>query len=101
MGIQFLAENPNIKMLLPSKGREMWLFSQPNVAENANRGKKHRQGMGARWEQTEPQGHVNKPRERHSLTIRGRYVGGRSIEGANLHRNRQTKTVFKGKDEIT
>lgn len=45
MGIQFLAENPNIKMLLPSKGREMWLFSQPNVAENANRGKKHRQGM--------------------------------------------------------
>ena len=43
--IHFLAENPNTKMLLPSKGRETWLFSQLNVAENANRGEEHRQGM--------------------------------------------------------
>ena len=43
--IHFLAENPNIKMLLPSIGRETWLFSQLNVAENANRGKEHRQGV--------------------------------------------------------
>ena len=52
----------------------------------------------ARWEQTEPRSRVNKPRERPSLTIRGRYVG-ESMEGATLHRNQQTKTVFKGKDE--
>ena len=42
--IHLLAENPNIKMLLPSKGRETWLFSQLNVAENANRGEAQRQG---------------------------------------------------------
>lgn len=67
------------------------------MAENANRGEEHR-AWRAWLEQTEPQCHVNKPRERYFLAIRGRYIA-ESIEGANLHRNQQTKTVFNGKDE--
>lgn len=73
-------------------------FHSLNVAENANGGKEQREGTGGTVEQTEPQGHVNKPRERHFLAIRGRYFAG-SVGRANLHRNRQTKTVFKGKPE--
>lgn len=73
-------------------------FHSLDVAENANKGEQQRKGTGGRSEQTEPQGHANKPRERHFLAIRGRYFA-ESIGRANLHRNQHTKTVFKGKSE--
>lgn len=51
-------------------------------------------------EQTEPQSHVNNPRERHFLAISSGYIAG-SIGRTNLCRNEQTKAVFKGKAEVT
>lgn len=48
----------------------------------------------AQSEQTAPQGHVNKPRERRFLAIRGRYFA-ENIGRANLHRNQQ-RLYLKG-----
>lgn len=87
-------------MFLPSKNREMWLFSHAAfmwrrmLIEERNTDRAWR----AESEQTAPQNHVNNPRERHFLAIRGGYTAG-NIGRANLCRNQQTKAVFKGKSE--
>lgn len=60
------------------------------LIEERNRDRAQR----AQSEQTEPQGHVNKTRERRFLAIRGRYFA-ESIGRANLHRNQQ-RLYLKG-----